>query len=67
MLQKQAYYIYGNVHDTAKLHSGKMNCTSAYDHPSVIDKLLKKEVEILQVFGATDAPQVSDVQGSRTE
>ena len=42
-----------------------MNCPSSYEHPSVIDKYLKKEVEIRWVFGATDASPVSDVHVSR--
>ena len=50
---------------SCKLKSVTSNCHSAYEHPTVIDGYLTKEIKFGRVFGPTETPPVSNLHISR--
>ena len=50
---------------SCKLKSVTSNCHSAYEHPTVIDDYLTKEIKFGRVFGPTQTPPFSNLHISR--
>lgn len=49
----------------SKLKAANSNCPSTYEHASIIDNYLAKEVRLGRVFGPTSNPPIADLHISR--